>query len=172
MIDVIIEDENWPDALEMWASDIEACVFKHFDLKVDDFETSLLACDANAISALNLEYREKSNPTNVLSWPSYELAPKTAGGVPKRPQKQEGAPWAESLGDMAICFEVCAKEATAQKISLESHAKHLILHGFLHLLGYDHIDDRDAKRMEDLEVELLASLGIRNPYLPILDDIA
>lgn len=109
---------------------------------------SLKIVSANESQALNRDYRGKNKPTNVLSFPA-ELPP----GI--------NLPL---LGDLAICAEVVAQEATAQNKPLTNHWAHLVVHGVLHLLGYDHIDDHDAERMEVREVTILDGLGIPDPY--------
>jgi probable rRNA maturation factor len=100
--------------------------------------------------ALNRHYRGKDKPTNVLSFPAL-----AAPGVHPSP-----------LGDVVICPAVLKREAAAQGKTLEAHWAHLVVHGVLHLAGYDHEDDADARRMERREVSVLRLLGYRNPYLP------
>ena len=98
---------------------------------------------------LNADYRGKDKPTNVLSFP-FEAPPGLELPL---------------LGDLAICAKVVADEAQQQHKALHAHWAHMVIHGVLHLLGYDHIDDDQAEEMEKLEIELLASLGYSNPYI-------
>ena len=123
--------------------------------------TSLLFTSDVRVHELNREWRQRDKPTNVLSFPMLErtdlihLDPD--GGPSEMPPVL--------LGDIALAFETCAREAEAKGIALETHAAHLILHGLLHLAGHDHeISDDDAEKMEALEVNALALLGIANPY--------
>ena len=97
---------------------------------------------------LNNDYRGKDKPTNVLSFP-FEAPPEIPVSL---------------LGDLAICADVVASEAREQGKPLRNHWAHMTIHGVLHLIGYDHIKDADAEAMEALEVEILASLDIPNPY--------
>jgi probable rRNA maturation factor len=103
---------------------------------------------------LNRQWRNKDKPTNVLSFSFYE------SGVDSGAAK-ESAPW---LGDIAICAPVVAREAREQGKPLNAHWAHMVMHGVLHLLGYDHVRARDAVKMEALETKLLARLGFDNPY--------
>jgi probable rRNA maturation factor len=104
---------------------------------------------------LNHQYRGKERPTNVLSFP-FELP----AGLPQELQPEE-----HILGDLAVCAEVVAKEAKEQSKTLHNHWAHMVVHGCLHLLGYDHIKDNEAEVMETLEAEILSGLGISNPYV-------
>ncbi len=113
-------------------------------------ELSLLIVDATAGAELNRDYRGRDYATNVLSF-QVELPP----GV-KSPL----------IGDLAVCATVVAREAQEQGKSLRDHYAHMVIHGTLHLIGYDHIDDADAVAMEALETKLLATLGIADPYAP------
>ena len=111
-------------------------------------EASLLFCDDARIRELNRDWRGFDKPTNVLSFPSiFE-----AGD-------------AIFLGDIAIAFETVAREATENDISIADHTAHLVTHGFLHLLGYDHEIERDAEEMEAVERKILATQGIADPYV-------
>ncbi|AAP96200.1 rRNA maturation RNase YbeY [[Haemophilus] ducreyi] len=98
---------------------------------------------------LNLTYRGKDKPTNVLSFP-FEV-----------PEGIE----LPLLGDLIICRQIVEKEALEQKISLDAHWAHLTIHGTLHLLGYDHIDEHEAEQMEGLESDIMQQLGFQDPYL-------
>jgi probable rRNA maturation factor len=102
---------------------------------------------------LNREYRGKNRPTNVLSFPAERTLPAAAA-------RHEPVP----LGDLAICARIVAREAHEQKKSLAAHWAHMVVHGVLHLVGYDHEHETDARRMERREKVLLARLGFRNPY--------
>jgi len=106
---------------------------------------SLLLGDDAAIAALNKEFRGKDGPTNVLSFPP-------AHGEPG------------FLGDIALAAETIVEEAQFQGKSVENHAAHLVVHGFLHLLGYDHMNEADAEKMEARERAILNSIGIEDPY--------
>jgi probable rRNA maturation factor len=115
----------------------------------------LFTLDAE-VHILNREWRERDKPTNVLSFPMLgrsELLELTKDGPP------------ELLGDIALAFETCAREAGEKGISLEHHASHLIVHGLLHLAGHDHVhSDEEAEAMEALEITALAKMGIEDPY--------
>jgi len=102
---------------------------------------------------LNFDYRNKNKPTNVLSF-EFEQPPGLVGLGEELPY----------LGDLVICAEVVKQEAQQQNKPLEMHWAHMVVHGTLHLQGYDHIDDVEAKEMEALEIEIMQSLGYGNPY--------
>lgn len=157
-IDVLIEAPEWEAAgLEALAERAEGAALRHLGLDPEAYETALLGCDDDRIAALNGDFRDKPRPTNVLSWPSEERAPDTAGDRPAPPDPGE-------LGDIAIAWQTCAREAEAAGRPVAEHVTHLIVHGVLHLLGYDHETEPDAAVMEELEVEILASLGLPDPY--------
>lgn len=155
-IDLIIEDERWA-VLGLAALADEACGTALAHLGVEGAEISLLACDDTRIASLNAEFRAKPTPTNVLSWPSEERAAAEPGETPYPPEDLE-------LGDIAIAYDTCAREAAEAGKDLSDHVRHLLVHGTLHLLGYDHIDEKDAALMEGLEVEILGKMGIADPY--------
>ncbi|MET4131383.1 putative rRNA maturation factor [Porphyrobacter sp. MBR-155] len=117
---------------------------------------SLLFTSDAEVHALNREWRQRDKPTNVLSFPMLvrdELSQLAPDGPPVM------------LGDIALAYETCAREAADKGVSLEAHAAHLIVHGLLHLAGHDHVDsDAQAEQMEALETVILAKLGIPDPY--------
>lgn len=160
-VEVIIEDPRWDAVgLEALAIRAEAATLTHLGLDPEESEGSVLACDDARIKVLNADFREKDKATNVLSWPADERA--TPGERPPLPEPDfDGA---IELGDIAISYDTCAREAEEHGKSLEAHTTHLIVHGLLHLLGYDHITDADAEIMERTEVEILATLGLPDPY--------
>ncbi|WP_299691737.1 rRNA maturation RNase YbeY [uncultured Tateyamaria sp.] len=125
-------------------------------------EVSLLGCDDARIATLNADFRDKPGPTNVLSWPDTDLAAATDGATPAAPDPDPDG--AVSLGDIAIAYETCAREALDQGKPFGDHVTHLLVHGTLHLLGYDHIRPGDAALMERTEVKILGNLGVPDPY--------
>ncbi|WP_415393138.1 rRNA maturation RNase YbeY [Paracoccus sp. SJTW-4] len=160
-VDVVIEDERWEKAgLEALAARAAAATLRHLGLPSageDAPEIVVMGCDDDRIAALNADFRGKPQPTNVLSWPAADPAPRAPGAVP--------APLdADELGDIAISYDTCAREAAAQGKPLADHATHLLVHAILHLAGYDHEDDADADTMEDAERAILATLDIPDPY--------
>ncbi|NDV01803.1 rRNA maturation RNase YbeY [Pseudoroseicyclus tamaricis] len=159
-IDVLIEDDRWSTIdLEALAERAATAALFHLGLAGGGYEAALLACNDARIAALNADFRGKPVPTNVLSWPSSERGADTAGAVPPPP-----GPGDEELGDIAIAWETCATEAEAAGRPMAAHVTHLVVHGFLHLLGYDHERDEDAALMERLEAEILDKVGVANPY--------
>lgn len=145
MIEVEIEEDAWSEALPK----VEAIARTAAEAVLDDRQTSggvtiLLTCD-EVIADLNSQFRHKDGPTNVLSFPA---------AVSARPH----------IGDVALSFGVCAHEARAQGKTLENHLTHLVAHGVLHLLGYDHMTDAEADEMEALERSILDGLGVPDPY--------
>ena len=158
LVDLVIEDARWA-ALDMDSLAEQAARAALATVGVShDYEICVMACDDARIAGLNGEFREKPTATNVLSWPAFELSPEVEGGQPTAP------PQADSLGDIAIAYETCEREAAEKGISIQAHVLHLVVHGCLHLLGYDHETDKDATLMEELEVKALASMGVDNPY--------
>jgi len=115
-------------------------------------EVAIRLVDEQESHALNLQYRGKDKATNVLSFPS-DLPEAVLDSLPREP-----------LGDIIICVPVLLAEAQQQSKTAEAHWAHLTIHGILHLLGFDHIDDDEAEEMEALEVEALQNLAYANPY--------
>lgn len=153
----------WPDPLDWEARAGEAVAaalaLTPFASLVDAaplVEVAVRLTDDAEVQTLNRDFRGKDKPTNVLSFPQVQhdllegLANSDDGEI--------------LLGDIVLARETCAREAEGKGISLPDHATHLIVHGTLHLVGYDHMDDASAGAMEALEVKALASLGLANPY--------
>ena len=149
-IDVAIPHEPWRAALpnleHLSALAVEQALATLSDPKLGELSLAFVS-DAQ-IQALHHNYREKDKPTNVLSFP--------AAGPVSGP--------AAMLGDVVIALETVETEAKQKLISVQDHTAHLIIHGFLHLQGYDHETDQDAAQMEGLEIQALAALDIDNPY--------
>ena len=137
---------------------------------LDKSEISLLLTDSATLKKLNLEWRGKDKATNVLSfpqknyldWAGFDELQENIYDPHHDSQKQ---PPKEPLGDIAISFEDCDDEAKQKNINFYHHLAHLFLHGFLHLLGETHENDKDATHMQNLEIAILAKMAIANPYL-------
>ena len=157
-LEIALETE-WPpatdwEALASRAADSAIVVAP--ELKNPRLSASLVFADDAELHALNNEWRGKDKPTNVLSFPMLERAELL--DLPS-----EGPP--ELLGDIALSFDTCAREAQEKSVPLEHHAAHLIIHGLLHLAGLDHeTSPEDAAAMEALEIKALALMGIADPY--------
>ncbi|MEG1452409.1 rRNA maturation RNase YbeY [Brevundimonas sp.] len=143
MIEIEIEAEGWNTVLADVEAVVDAAATKAQG-SVEGDVVVLLADDA-AVQDLNARFRDKDRPTNVLSFPAAESA-------------------FPHLGDVVLGLEYCVEEAKAQGKTLKDHLSHLVVHGVLHLLGRDHVEDEEAEQMEAEEREILASLGIADPY--------
>ena len=119
----------------------------------DGAEVSVRVVDEDESQTMNRQYRGKDRATNVLAFPA---ALESLPGLPSGEQT--------ALGDLVICAPVVSREAAAQGKNETDHWAHLVVHGFLHLVGYDHESDAEAAEMEELEIRILASGGLRNPY--------
>jgi len=156
-VECVIADPRWQAAgIEDLANRAAAATLAHLRLAGTP-EIALLAADDARVADLNASFRDKAEPTNVLSWPAEALAPETPGARPPPPKGAE-------LGDIALAYETCRHEAEAAGRPFADHVTHLVVHGVLHLLGYDHNDAEDAMLMESLEIEILDSLGVADPY--------
>jgi len=142
-VQIASEDDDLPDpeALRIWANAAARALS-------DDAELTIRIVDEREGAHLNTTFRNKAGATNVLSFP-FESPPEVALRL---------------LGDVVICAPVVKREAKAQSKGLQSHWAHMVVHGVLHLLGYDHADSGDAQQMETMETRVLASLGFDNPY--------
>ncbi|MBO6944006.1 rRNA maturation RNase YbeY [Altererythrobacter sp.] len=151
--------EGWPlgDWEALCKRAAEACAEVAPELANPRLSTSLLFTSDQEVYTLNREWRERDKPTNVLSFPMLtreELLDLAPDGPPVM------------LGDLALAYETCAREAEEKSVPLDHHATHLIVHGLLHLAGYDHeTGEEDADKMEALEIEILAKMGIADPYM-------
>lgn len=165
LTETIFEDDRWQDlGLAPLAEQGAVAALEHLGMAPARFEIAVMGCDDARIAALNSQFRGKPQPTNVLSWPSEDLSADMAGAVPFAPEPDSGPEDPHHLGDIALAFDTCAREAADQDIDMEQHVTHLIVHGVLHLLGYDHMRDADATLMERIEVEILGNLGLPDPY--------
>ncbi len=147
-VDLIHDDGDWsalPDA-DVLMDKAAAAVARHVDTGAADALVSIALSSDEAVASLNSAFRRQDKPTNVLSFP--------AG-----PGSPEGL-----LGDIALAEETIIREAADQSTPLAHHVQHLVVHGLLHLLGYDHETAGEAEDMEALEIRILADLGIDNPY--------
>lgn len=164
LVETVIEDARWETfGLAALAERAGRAALAGLGLSGTGFAISVLGCDDARIAALNADFRDKPVPTNVLSWPSEDRAAAQIGATPDLPEPGDAEDPVE-LGDIAIAWETCTREAEAQGKPMADHVTHLLVHGVLHLLGYDHVEDADAALMEALEVRILASLGVSDPY--------
>ncbi|HEV7436380.1 MAG TPA: rRNA maturation RNase YbeY [Pseudorhizobium sp.] len=157
-IQISVEDDLWPgeEKLQQLTERVLAVAAAYLEAEEaqpfppDPAELSLVFTDDEAIREINAEWRGQDKPTNVLSFPAFPLLP---GKMP-----------GPMLGDIVIARETVEREATELEKDAESHLIHLLVHGFLHLFGYDHMETHEAERMEALETRILATLGLSDPY--------
>ncbi len=150
-LDIMVEAGEWSrlegaEDLAQRAAEAAVTVAEETE---EDFEVSVMLTDDAHIRELNRTWRQKDKPTNVLSFPAPD---------------QPGAEGPRHLGDIALAYETLVRESEEESKALADHFAHLIVHGILHLLGYDHEDEEEAEDMEALEVKALATLGIADPY--------
>jgi probable rRNA maturation factor len=143
MIEIELEAESWKTAL----ADVEGVVNRAATAALGSVEGDvvILLADDATVQDLNARFRQKDRPTNVLSFPAAESA-------------------FPHLGDVILGYDYCAAEAVAQSKTLADHVSHLVVHGVLHLMGYDHVEDDEAEEMEGEERVILAGLGVADPY--------
>ena len=146
ILNFILIDKRWAKLLPSWKQEISCAFDAAVEVLNQDFsnlEVSVVLAEDEAVRELNKTYRLTDKPTNVLSFPSEE---------------------AGELGDIILAYETVKKEAEDAEISFLHHTLHLIVHGFLHLFGYDHEEDENAHHMETMEIQILKKRGIANPY--------
>lgn len=161
-VDVLIDidDERWNEwyAADQWhilIHKIITQVINNLALKAK-IEVSVLLTNNHEIQILNKQYRDKDKPTNVLSFPNLSY-----DEIRRMPTN---SPYAIMLGDLALAFETILTEAQEEKKVFLNHFYHLVVHGMLHLLGYDHETDAEAELMQTKEIEILKTLDITDPY--------
>jgi probable rRNA maturation factor len=159
----LTREEAWPEAdWDALAVRAATAVFErslHADwlTRAVMIEISVRLTDDEEVRTLNRQYRQKDTPTNVLSFPMVQ--PDLLDGIANTDDGEV------LLGDIALAHGVCAAEAAERGITIADHATHLLVHGTLHLLGYDHMGDEEAEHMEAIEIDALSALGIADPYL-------
>ncbi|MCR9257887.1 MAG: rRNA maturation RNase YbeY [Alphaproteobacteria bacterium] len=156
LTEVVVEGGGWAEALP----DLEAISAAAADALTAENPPDLKAgtivllfTDDEAVRRLNHDFRDQDKPTNVLSFPA------DPGDLAYLPEGE-----VLPLGDIALAFETCRGEAARDGKSLKDHVTHLVVHGMLHIFGYDHLDDGSASEMEGLEIRVLARLGVDDPY--------
>ncbi len=163
---IIFDDERWKDSLcncEVWANDVCAQTLQYlkdynlgFDGWIDkEIIINLSLSNNQCVQALNSQFRGKDKPTNVLSFANID---------DEYFAEMMAENYEIELGDIIVALETLQKEAKEKNILLESHFAHLLVHGILHLFGYDHQDDDEADEMENIEIEILKRLNIEDPY--------
>lgn len=161
-IAIILDKPCWGDTVSQWETLIKPVALetlRQSSLRLPpEAEISVLLTDDATIQELNRTYRGYDKPTNVLAFPSLEPQAISDLGIPQNIQGPL------ILGDVALAFETIQRESLSQKKPFEHHLAHLTVHGILHLLGFDHNQDNEALTMESLEIKILSSLMIPNPY--------
>ncbi len=149
-IDISAESEGWSRVPDLESHVRRAAEAAMLDSDAPPSEISVVLSDDEHIRELNKHHRGLDKPTNVLSFPAARI--RTPAGAPR------------VLGDVVIAYETVAREASEESKAIEHHLSHLVVHGVLHLLGYDHEDEEEAEMMEARERTILARLGIPDPY--------
>lgn len=151
VVEIQLEEDRWRPYINQ--DNIEMMIHKAIEVEGcnDNFELSLCFMNDKEIQVLNKDYRGKDKPTNVLSFPNEALSDAIEGR-------------SVLLGDIVLSFETIQREAAAQGKKFMDHTTHMIIHGFLHLLGYDHTEAQEAEAMEAQEIKILEALRIANPY--------
>ena len=165
-IDILTQDSRW-ESIPLKEPCRKALILSLAFTKenLGKYGISVLACDDSEIANLNLKFRGVNKSTNILAWPEYDLKNDRPGSLPKGLNTIVNKCSSEiSLGNLALSFDRCFSEAQQSSLNFRDYITHLCLHGCLHLLGFDHVDEKDATLMEEIEVNLLYSVGIKNPY--------
>jgi len=162
-ISIQLRDQRWKSLLRPYCKTVraacESAIATSKLAKIPcQWEMAVVLADDAFVHDLNHTYRGKDKPTNVLSFPSIEKMESNAKRATKGVNEFE-------LGDVVLAFDTVEREAKEQNKKFKDHAVHLLVHGTLHLLGYDHEKDSEAKIMEKMEVKILKQLGLSNPYL-------
>jgi probable rRNA maturation factor len=157
--EILVTADGWRDepGAEATIQRAIAAAAEAVDVDIVDTEVAVMLTDDSTMRTLNLDWRGIDKPTNVLSFPAQTKPAPTKGGPPRM------------LGDIAIAYETARREADDAHTPFDHHLSHLAVHGFLHLIGYDHEIDEDAEAMEALEQEILAQLGIPDPHAERMD---
>ncbi|AIF81493.1 hypothetical protein I862_04675 [endosymbiont of Acanthamoeba sp. UWC8] len=159
----LINDSSLWNTLDCEPEDFIKQVITHtlVELKLNEtskkIEISVLLADDEKLQELNRQYRDKDKPTNVLSFPNYDLKP---GNYLKILKKEKEI----YLGDIALSYTTIYHESIEQDKLFMHHLAHMLVHSMLHLIGYDHEDESEAEKMEELEIKILTKLNISNPY--------
>jgi probable rRNA maturation factor len=149
-LEIIVEAPTWNALRGVKPALRRAISAAAAPMRLKESELAIVLTDDSAIRALNRRWRGRDKATNVLSFPAHGLVPPGSGPRP--------------LGDIVIAYETMTREAQEQGLPLTHHLTHLAVHGFLHLLGYDHESDTEAETMEQLERDILARLDVPDPY--------
>jgi probable rRNA maturation factor len=157
-IDVVVESALWKQQRGLKTLLQRAISEAAARTSIGGGELAVLLVDDAAIRALNRDWRGQDKPTNVLSFPTRNAPPAAAAQVGRKPERL--------LGDIIIAYETTAREAAAAGMPLRNHVTHLAVHGFLHLIGHDHVEEEQADAMEALEIAILARLDVPDPYAP------
>lgn len=157
-IDFEIQSDTWDDLSEL-SLEVSKAVFSELCISkyITNIEFSIILTDNNSIQKINLQYLGKDRATNVLSFPAQDIILNKLGDL----KIQDGF---LSIGDIIFAYGVIEDEIKRDGKLFQHHFTHLLIHGLLHLLGYDHQEDQDASIMEGLEVRILSNLGIKSPY--------
>ncbi len=151
---IIIEDDRWLsiNPIKFWQENFDSLLSR---ISHKNIEVNLLLTNDDDIARLNNDFRGKDSPTNVLSFPQYEIC-----NIDTILTND-----AIFIGDIAMSFDIIMRESIEFGITLQDRSFHLFVHGILHLLGENHENDEQATKMEQLEIEILNSVGIKNPYI-------